>query len=150
MKKTYVHYGTDVYDPEITRRLVLSERAFERFDKPAGLWASPEDSDCCWKNWCEWEQFETERLKKSFRFVLRDGTRVLKLNSLKDAEGVLTRFPDDCPLPMKRLNLRKLYEEYDAVEAVIGGTDLRNETVFMGWDVDSICVWNPDAVKPLQ
>ena len=149
-KTVYVHYGSDEYVSEITRRIVNSDYAFARTDKPAGLWASPENAEFGWKDFCRQEQFEIQSLKKSFRFVLTDNARVLRITCLKDAEPYLETIAFNPVFSKSGLALKKMYESFDAVEVLISKGDLRRNMLFWSWDVDSLCVWNPTVVKQIK
>ena len=51
------------------------------------MWGSPINSKNGWKNWCECNDFDVERLNKSFTFTLKEGSKVLYVrndNELQD------------------------------------------------------------------
>lgn len=141
MSNTYVHYGNSIFRPE------LIVKKLDRFDKPSGLWASPEDSVWGWKEWCEAEQFKSEEyLNESFKFTLKNNARVLHVYSLNDVTPYLAW--DDL-LSRHKLNLPMIYSEFDAMEVHMSGNwcELHDSELFYSWDVDSIVVWNPEVVE---
>ena len=101
MTTTYIHYGSDHYDPS----LFIPIRNCAWKPKPAdgtGLWASREgkkiyhDNEYAgsvypdgsvvygWREWCEDSHFHTESLKKFFRFKLSDGANIVLLKDPMD------------------------------------------------------------------
>ena len=133
----YIHYGADKFDP-----MSVSVNPFLLQQKPAGLWASPVDSDWSWKDWCECEGYHTESLKKSFTFALDDSAKVLHVYRLKDVEGYLE------PPAYCGLNMEKLCDDYDAMELHMSENyaELKHSFLFNCWDCDSIVVWNYDKI----
>lgn len=146
---TYIHYGNDTFSREQITKTV-KERNPYRTDKPAGLWASPVDTDLGWKNYCEREEYKTETLSSSFKFKLRKGARVLHIHSLEDAEEYLLVKDKSEYNAWYELDLEKIYFNFDAMEVTMSDDwmNLHDNNVFYNWDVDSICVWNPYVVIP--
>ena len=153
-RKAYVHYGCEEFDYE---NLANSDKKPILKTKPNGLWASPLYCGTSWKEWCEREQFHTERLKKSFRFRLKKNAKVLHLYTLDDAAEyyVVKKEPslsDRNYYYMEHsLDIEKIYAHFDAMEVHMSNDRARfhNNSVFNYYDVDSICIWNPDIVVPL-
>lgn len=142
MEKIYIHCGSNEFKPE------LIEKNFKRWDKPSGLWASPEDSDWGWKDWCEAEMFRLEELTTSFRFRLKDTAKVLQVYSLSDIAPFVIENPESLFFG-KKLDLDLIYSQFDAMEVHMSSNwcELHNFNLFYTWDVDSIVVWNPDIVE---
>ena len=144
MEGVYIHCGSDVFKPE------LIVKKFDRFDKPSGLWASPEDTDWGWREWCEAEDFRSEeQLAMNFRFKLKDGAMVLHVRHLRDVEPFTTLNPHffGC-----KLDLNRIYSEFDAMEVHLSENwcELHDTNLFYSWDVDSIVVWNPDVIEVIN
>lgn len=142
-KQTYIHYGSDKFSPEITKNLDM----YKWTDKPSGLWASPEISTWGWKQWCESEEYHTERLQKSFRFTLKPNAKILHINSFREAIPFLINDTDYGRI--YELNLEKIYQKYDGIEVWMS-KDWENfhyTLPFSTWDVDSLCVWNTNVIK---
>ena len=146
--KRYIHYNSNAYDKERLKKALTKERLYRSLFKPHGLWASPVNAEIGWKEWCEDQDFHVDRLEKSFEFTLSPKAKVLTINKLEDAEDFL--LIDSMPryTPLCRLNHSLIYSRYDAMEVRISSDyiRLRGNNVFYGWDVDSICIWNPDII----
>lgn len=152
--KVYVHYNSNKYDKERLYRAVNDpekhylEHPFQY--KPHGLWASPVDSEYGWKEWCEDEEFYMYKLEKSFKFTLSPEAKILMIKAPEDTypytkeHGLL--------VAENALDLNKIYSEYDAMEVDFSDNyiELRYDPIFYSWDVDSICVWNPDIIIPVE
>ena len=150
---TYIHYGSETFNPEKLTEQALSETRDSWLSqyKPCGLWGSPEDSRYAWKEWCTSEDFHTERLKTSFRFSLDKTARVLRIHSMEDAIPYLVRNKayDALSINAYTLDTERIESEFDAME-VIMDSDLYWNNVFRMWDVDSVCVWNPEVVEVIR
>lgn len=140
-KKKYIHYGhkefrLDLFTPPANNTY---------FTKPrGGLWASSVDAEFGWRDWCELENFHCYRLNESFSFTLRDGAKVLCLDSVDCLEGLprLKTFYNT----WVTLDFEKLMETYDAIELVLSA-DMRLYWKLYGWDCDSILILNPYVVE---
>lgn len=154
-ERVYIHYNSDTYDKDRLRRAMVNKHKNSRYDKPKGLWASPENSKWDWKSWCEGEEFHVEKLDKSFRFTLSPNAKVLRLNKIEEADRYIT-WIDNRHI---ELNLPLIYNNFDAME-VSYSSDYRFGSVwfddsrevinlFNSWDVDSICIWNPSVIMPV-
>lgn len=147
----FIHYGADGFD---SRKFRATLDHSPRYDKPAGLWASPLEPEdgfdevYSWKEWCEAEDFHTERLEKSFKFRLRPEARVLVIRSLKDAEPYILKGTASNTFDY-RLDLNKIYAHFDAMLVWMSQSELHDFFLFYTWDVDSICVWNSGAIELL-
>ena len=149
MRAEYIHYGSDRYFPERVHEEV------ERFDccyKPSGLWASRVDAYFGWKEWCEYESFNTESLNRNFKFTLKDSAKILHLHSMEDAMEILKINEIYGSTTFYKLDVEKLYSNYDGVELHISEdfNNFRRNNVFNMWDVDSICVWNSEIVEVID
>jgi len=154
-ERVYIHYNSDTYDQDRLRRAMVNKHKNSRYDKPKGLWASPENSEWGWKDWCEGEEFHVEKLDKNFRFKLSPDAKVLRLNRIEEADRYIT-WIDNRNI---ELNLPLIYNHFDAME-VSYSSDYRFGSVwlddsrevlnlFNSWDVDSICIWNPSVIMPV-
>lgn len=160
MKKIYIHYGSTAYDMNRLWNAVVNKR--EQYDhlgqKPHGLWASPEQSNLSWKNWCESEEFRLETLDKSFKFKLAPNAKILRINNLKEAR----KFILEKKMPFlsepgsyhvwQELDLPQIYSCYDGMEVIMSNDyiNFHNNQIFYTWDVDSLCVWHPGMIIPVK
>lgn len=161
-ERVYIHYNSNEYDKERLRRAVNDsvkhylEYPFQ--DKPHGLWASPEKCDLSWKDWCEYEDFYVEKLEKSFKFKLSPKAKILHINKLKDAykyiikgEENFVSYPN-LSYTYYELDIKRIYHYYDGIEVIMSNDyiNFHNNRIFYSWDVDSLCVWNPDVIIPVK
>ena len=140
----YIHYGDDKFIPEKFDE-IKNECGWP---KPmGGLWASRTDTDWGWKDWCSSEDFHLDSFSKSFKFKLKEGSKVLEVHHVNDIDKYIintNKFP-------KSINFEKiLIDGYDAVELFHG--DNYNELhdgIFYSWDCDSIVILNKECIIPL-
>ena len=155
-KRVFIHYGADKFDPEHQYKPYWCNR------KPVGLWASAEKAQYGWKEWVEREQFHPESLEKEFKFTLSKQAKILQIHKEKEIIpflknynpnrerlffnicGSVTDFEDE-------LDIDKLYAKYDGIEVFMSEDYIHfHNGLFNLWDVDSICIWNLDKVRPLE
>ena len=138
--KSYIHYGADVFDPERTY-------GSGRWDKPAGLWASPVTCGRSWKDFCEGEEWNLEGLTTSFRFHLKKGTRILKVHTIEDVIPYMDYNKDAVIGTEYPFDHEALHRDYDGMELFLSDSwHLRNYMRFYTWDCDSLVLWNLDKV----
>ena len=174
----YIHYGSDFFYPS----RALPARNSDSIPKPAdgtGFWGSREDGTYedgtliyGWKEWCRDSKTNPELLKRSFRFRLSDGARLLVLQEPSD----LLPLPKTAPWELKdtsaSLNLSdgefpsldQIFEQYrrnpcyldyeKMMEEGVDAIELRNSHLFgrflTGWDCDCVVVLNPDVIVPMM
>lgn len=143
-RKTWIHYGTDTFSAEKVKE--NSKRLFS--NKPNGLWASPTDRKALkWKDFCLGENFHTDRLEKSFKFRVSNKANLLWVHELKDAEKYIIKEKYH-NYHFSKLDVEKIMNKYDGMVLIHGKHYWElHETAFYTWDVDSICVWNPDVIE---
>jgi len=154
-QRIYIHYGADSYDPE---KVDIHNSPWRNKPK-GGFWGTPEDSIINWKDWCLSQKLRMESLKRSFRFRLKEGTRVYYVNSEEKEEALPLQKIDGATI-LKGINnyqpiAKRIYdfealnkEGYDAVEISISECPNLLKSMF-GWDCDSIVIMNPDVVEVL-
>lgn len=142
MNKIYIHYGDDVFYPG----LIHGPHNDEHFNKPLNaLWASPEKSNYSWEVWCKMNDFHTDRLDKFFRFKLKEGAKVLYIDSLDKVKLLPKLLSEYLAIQPYDFDLLKSMG-YDAVEISISDCGDLYMALY-GWDCDSITVLNPDVVE---
>ena len=127
-----------------------------------GLWASPIDSSRGWKEWCEDERFSSaiEKMKYSFFFRLKPGAKIYPIDDINDLRKVSTTYQHDdkgrIRGTQKKIDFNMLLSKgYDGIYASENAvTSLRNTTnadmdELYAWDVESICVFNPNVIVPI-
>ena len=121
--KTYITYGFVLEDPS---KIVTN--LDECVNKPKkALWGSPVDAEFGWRDWCEneewWPGGEPDYFDKSFKWTLKDGSKVLTINTIGDLEDLDKKGYFDHIGPFMfgpRLNFNKILEDgYSAVDLMV-------------------------------
>ena len=166
----YIHYGNDHFEK---REVDLRTEGFIIKPEKAALWGSPTDANFSWKTWSEDQQFNLGSLKKSFKFKLKSGSKILFISSKKDVdeldeilktntsriEEYYSRFTPISSVIMQLLgsitpenyntiDFSKLQE--NGIDAVEIEYNKYTHDAFYGWDCDSICILNPDAIEEVK
>ena len=141
-KTTYIHYGHSFFQPE---KMKEKPNLIYTSYKPHGLWASPVDAEWGWKDWCEETECFLETLDESFQFTLKSKANILHIHSWEDAKPFLIKQGTY----NYSLKLKTIYKKYDGMELHISENygELHDSYPFYLWDVDSICIWNPDIIE---
>lgn len=139
----YIHYGHHQFDSNLFRE--IKNRPFGWVKPYGGLWASNINASYGWKDWCKDENFRECNEENSFKFTLKNGTKVLKI----DNADLLKKLPviDVYPINV-HLDFEKLKQQYDAIEVIISN-DNRLYWDLYGWDCDSILIFNKDCIEIL-
>lgn len=152
--KVYVVFGSDHFDRSMF--VPITNESYPWVKPRGGMWSSPVNSEITWEAWCLDNRFGIEKLGKQFRFILADGSRVLKISSNKDLDDLYSRgykrsdfdqYPylhdDQYYLDFEKI----LADGYDAIQVTI-----TNETYWSlyGWDCDTLLVLNPDSVVEIE
>ena len=166
---TYIHYGSDRFDPALFAPVRNGGLEYGFRPKPAdgtGLWASREGDPNCWEAWCREARFILDALSHSFRFTM-PGAKILLLkapeqlialpklhpwepkkflwlNSIKPGEIPTKEQLEQLYMPnWCYLDFEKMAEDYDAIE-------LQNHWFFNSslatWDCNCILVLKADKV----
>lgn len=140
-------------------------------NKPFGklLWGCRGDE---WKEWCESEDFCLAKLKKSFKWRLKRGSKILRIKTVQDYINLCLKYGDYEQI-IGTINYSKVAKDYDAVELVgnivykvryglyfiksikrykkyiIGKNSDIIGLGLSAWDVPSICVFNANCVIKL-
>lgn len=136
-----IHYGATEYKPELFVPIKN-----EPWVKPVGgLWTSPVNSEYGWKDWCEAEEFADCKEEDSFCVKLKEGARVLIIDSLAST--------DSLPKITRKwgvyLDFETLTRSCDAIWLTTEGqwaTRLTRPFNLYGWDCESVLIMNPDSV----
>lgn len=160
----YIHYGSDHFDKSLFRPVKNRDIEWTKPVAGTGFWASDVDAKLGWKSWCESEEWNLDRLDKSFTFSLTPDARVKHIRSLED----LFELPciGDKPDYSKRndpnyyhhsyylfnnyhIDFEKAKDEYDAIEVHISECHLLYDILY-AWDCDSILIMNPDIIMEVK
>ena len=148
-KRVYAHYGASRFEPSKFCPVKNLAIPWVKPYRTSGLWASPMDSKYGWKQWCTQENFQTERLNSSFRFILKDNAKVAHVRNLTDLHRLPER--EDAANMCYNIDFEALAKEYDAIEVHLT-EDVSGELYYYlyGWDCDSILILNPDVVEEIE
>ena len=149
MNRVYIHYGADHFDKNLFN---MPKGGYYGIKNPTGgLWGSPVDSNWTWKDWCEGERYHLERLKKSFRFTLANGSKVFHIRTANDIEKLpIAKYPEGSFCIGWYYDWDKIISKYDAVELHLSNDYALFHDLFYSWDVDSIVVLNPDVIREME
>lgn len=140
----YIHYGHKSFDNELFDE-IKNERAWV---KPVGgLWASNINAKFGWKDWCKEQRFRECSIDNSFKFKLKEDTRILKIGN----SDILKKLPIvNAPFRTSWINLdfEKIKENYDAIEVLISA-DHQLYWDLYGWDCDSLLVLNKEVIEQI-
>ena len=140
----YIHYGHHQFDSELF--LEIKNRPFGWIKPYGGLWASNINAAYGWKDWCNDESFRECNEENSFKFTLKEGTKVLKI----DNADLLKKLPVfDNYIMSVHLDFEKLKQQYDAIEVIISNDNKLYWDLY-GWDCDSILIFNKDCIDILK
>lgn len=161
---TYITYGFAVDTKEKFRALVSSGFHYEVFrqnNKPlGGLWGSPTDSDFGWKDFCEREDFGTEKLGTYTLWRLKDNANIYVINSVEDFISLLDDYGclEDPRFKNYIIDYNRMSKNYDGIFLTDKGNWACHSYVqykdgysdLNAWDCESIVVWNPGVVEILE
>jgi len=137
----YIHYGSNKFD---IRKFKEIEN--DMFLKPkGGLWASPVNSYIRWFEFCLEQNFNINKLKKSFIFELDKSSKILTIDSKAKLKEVLDNYGFANKIGFNQLDFTKIAKDYDALEVLVSkDSDVYEE--LRAWDCDTILVMNPKVI----
>lgn len=142
MMPTYIHYGSNEYNPSMFNPITNRDGLTKPF---GGLWASNINAEYGWKDWCKDEDFRLERLDSSFTFKLRENANVLFIDSTE----ILSRLPINARTPVESwtcLDFDSILKSgIDAIDVNITKCWSLYDALY-GWDCDSILILNKDII----
>ncbi len=115
-----------------------------------------------WGDWCSNEQFRQDTFQKHFAFKLSPDAKIYVLSNIQDLVKISTRKnrghePSFLYPPM--IDIGELVKNYDGVyitkDAAYQLKHTNHSKIDMvanldSWDVESICVFNPDVIVPID
>ncbi len=146
MSTEYIHYGSDSFD---IHKFIFPINERINWCKPiGGLWASPINAPYIgWREWCEGEGFNIDKLNTSFIFTLKDTANVMTIHTDKDLEKIRPYALVDKYFnnEFRSIDFEKIIRDgYDAIEFYICSNKMYY--ALYGWDVDSLLVLNPNCI----
>lgn len=148
----YRHYGNSGFDEQ--KFVPVKNRPFDR--KPLGcFWACPKDSENSWEEYCLSNGYQLEKLEEHFDFQLEETARVLEIKTGYDLRNLPNKYfisnsevPLICDLKYL-LDFEKIATDYDALYVEINGSNSLYWDIY-GWDVDTLCIFNPNVIKSIE
>ena len=144
----YEHLGHSKFDNE---KFIPVSNVEDWIKPKGGLWASPENTAYNWRDWVQVNEFMLDKYSTSFRFKLKDTTRLLVIDSANQLTPELLREGDSKfskIMNVKLLDYNKIAGDYDAMLVLISA-DGRLYWDLYGWDCDSLLIFNPSVIVEL-
>lgn len=164
IKKVYIHRGSDTFNPDLMKPIK------NEWHKPAGhtgLWASPQDAERSWLDWCECENYQNGPLDKFFRFTIAEPEKILYVHDLESTKMLIRKYyiRKGYTAELTAEELCNLLESATAVPPTIWldfeamerdgwvGLEINLSEygplywLLYGWDCDSIVVFSPNQIE---
>lgn len=144
-----IHYGSNEWNPAKFKPIQNADWPSCKPKPGTGLWASPVDSLHGWRDWCETEGFNVERLDECFTFRI-NVARLFVIDSYRDIEFSLPLHPKSTS-HLIGFDFEKMAERYDAIHLTVGGLSATRFSMprnLYTWDCESVLIMNPEIVKP--
>lgn len=141
------HFGNDHLEPI----LPICDFCPAGNIKPlGGLWTSPINSVNSWREWCERENFSTERLKKSFRIEIST-EHLLVIDSYDDfKQKMLDPYTTRISLyNITFFDMKELPKQYDGIWLTARGeyeTRFSQPYNLYGWDCETVLLFNEKPI----
>ena len=159
----WIAYDVNKYEPAKLKPIDTSDPWCVLVNKPkGGVWACPVNSRRGWERFCRSEEFNLDKLDKFFKFKLKPEGKIYQIDNFKDLQRVSTKFSQitsnmKClSIDFDELMMRQGYDGVYVTENALGiydRWDTNTNVCLKGlelWDVESICVFNPDVIEPIE
>lgn len=149
----YVHYGHAVFNDSMFRKIEINRF----YNKPNyGFWACRDNAEETWLDYID--GIIPVDGTKSIKFTLSENARVLRINGINEVLAIHEKYPlakdkfyyeDDmlinsvCTYMKCMIDWVALAKDYDAVEVMETNDSYHH---LYGWDIPSICVFNPNTI----
>lgn len=138
MGTKYIHYGSNAYDPDKFEEPINQPH----FNKPdGGLWASPVDTDCGWKQFCESNNFSSGPMDQWFTFELDPAANVYEIQCKADVDRMPHKKHD---WMIREIDFEDML--LDGWDAVLFHANQETKIALWGWDCDSLLVLNRNVI----
>lgn len=171
MNNLFVHCGHFAFDKRLFNPIRNESIPSNKPAPGCGFWASPiEESGALgnWLEWCEENDFRTEKYcNAKFEFSMSDMSKILVVTNREQLEAVPQVKPEDFDERDRVFfemggghtssifpDFERIAETYDGMFVKIyskgygTGWDEQAYWRLYGWDVDSLLVFNPEAIVP--
>jgi hypothetical protein len=158
----FVSYLPEKFDRKKFKGIECDSRS-QRLNKcKNGLWACPIDSNLGWEQWCKAEDFTSaiDKMKYSFFFKLRPGAKIYPIDNINDLNKISTAYQildlGDRRVKQKKIDFTSLlakgydgiYASENAVRVLRNNCNIEMDELYY-WDVESICIFNPNVIIPI-
>ena len=116
-----------------------------------GLWTSPVDSSWGWKDWNDSSEFMDCDKDNSITLQLKEGSKVLVIDSLEDLKNAPLRLTNLLKKPVMDFEL--ISQDYDAIWLTSKGetkTRMGYPLSLYGWDCESVLILNPNCCTQVK
>lgn len=158
----WVHYGSDKFDK--TKFKIIYETKFGFPTKPHpknGLWASKagkKNYKYSWKWYSDIENFMSDsKIANKFFFKIKEYANIMWIENKADyvhyfKQHIPKNYFDKWLDGKFKWNFdwNSIIENYDGIYVAAGGKNKLIKFLFQGFDCDSINIFNPDIVIPVE
>lgn len=153
----FVHYSDD-QDLSLDKlysvnQFALSDKGVSYF-KPLGLWFSDDDESENWREWCEEEGLDPERLEYAYQAEL-DLSKVLHIRTEKELRDFHRKYAEKVEVLSwsMLIDWQKVAQDYKGIIISPYQWDMRLDGEvrwYYGWDVACACIWDMSAIKSFE
>ena len=150
----FISFGTSKYEKDKFKNVDVKNSFTLLRNKPTGgLWASPLKSKYGWADFCNSENFRLKTLAEHFIFKIDENAKIYIIDNEKDlkkisfVKGQFGNYSIDFQLLMDS-GFDGIYVTYNAVSQL--RHDFDNINGLDSWDVESICIFNPNIIIPID
>ena len=149
-KRKFIHYGSEFFDLSKFKKVTNSEFVSEKPQPHTGLWASPINARYGWAKYCKQNEYNLDKLEKSFTFTLEDTSNVVLIKSLDDLQKLpLCRTFNSKSMLSAYIDYEECYNNgIDAIQLYVSSADDELREAFCTWDSDDIIILNPYIIIP--
>jgi hypothetical protein len=153
--KVFISYGTDKFDLSKIKPVKVDSVWGQIHNKPeGGLWASPVGSNFGWADFCNRDAFHLKTLNKHFIFKLKSNAKICIIDTIDDLikHSCFNKYIEQYVLDIRNIvkEYDGIYLTYNAATKLRYGDDERRIRGVDSWDVESICIFNPEVIEVID
>jgi hypothetical protein len=157
--KIFISYGTESFNISKFKPIELNDERIKWWsymhNKPhGGLWGSPVDCEFGWGDFCNRDGFRLKTLSKHFLFKISSDAKICIIDNKDD---LLKYSFFNKRLQQYVLDFLYITSHFDgifvtenAIKKLKYGDYHERLNGLDSWDVESICIFNPDVIIPVQ
>ena len=150
----FISFGTSNYDKNKFKQVDANHELTKLRNKPfGGLWASPIKTKYGWSDFCDSENFKLKSLAEHFIFKIDENAKIYIIDNEEDlkkisfSKGQFGNYNIDFKFLIDS-DFDGIFVTYNAISNLKYGFD--NINGLDTWDVESLCVFNPDIIIPIE